>query len=71
MNWILVAFIISVPVSWYFVLRWLQNFAFKTSISWWVFLIAGIIVTAISMLALSIQSHNAAASNPVESLRNE
>jgi putative ABC transport system permease protein len=67
MNWILVAFIISVPVSWYFVFQWLQNFAFKTSISWWVYLISGFIVTGISLLALSIQSYNAASSNPVES----
>jgi ABC-type antimicrobial peptide transport system permease subunit len=71
MNWILIAFIISVPVSWYFVFRWLQNFAFKTSISWWVFILAGLIVTGISLFVLSVQSYNAAASNPVESLRNE
>lgn len=71
LNWILLAFIISVPVSWYFVFRWLQNFAFKTEISWWGFLLSGLILTSIGLITVTLQSYSTAASNPVDSLRNE
>ncbi|HEX2920055.1 MAG TPA: ABC transporter permease [Bacteroidales bacterium] len=71
LNWILVAYLISVPVSMFIVSSWLRSFAFKTGLSWWVFLVAGIAITGIGLFTVSLQSYSAAATNPVESLRNE
>jgi putative ABC transport system permease protein len=51
--------------------RWLENYAYKTEIKWWVFALAGIIVLVIAVLTLSFQSWRAATRNPVEALRYE
>ncbi|HLN19998.1 MAG TPA: ABC transporter permease [Bacteroidales bacterium] len=71
LTWIIIAFIISVPVSWYLVSIWLQNFAYKTGISWWVFILAGFVAAGIGLLTVTLQSYRAASANPVESLRND
>jgi len=68
---ILVAFLIASPVAWYFMNRWLQNFAYRTELSWWIFALAGIITLVIALLTVSWQSWRAARRNPVESLRYE
>jgi len=65
------AFIIAVPISWYAIHKWLQPFAYRTELSWWVFGLAGIITIGIAILTVSWQSWRAATRNPVEALRYE
>ena len=65
------AFLIAVPISWYFLHRWLDNFLYKTSIAWWIFPLAGIAVLAIAMVTVGVQTMRAAAVNPVDALRTE
>ncbi len=71
LKWVLLAFVIAVPISWYVMNRWLEGFAYRTSMSWWVFALAGITAMAIAFLTVSWQSFRAANSNPVNVLRNE
>ncbi len=66
-----IAYIIAVPIAWYFMDKWLQSFAYKTKLYWWIFAIAGIIVLGIALLTVSWQSWRAATRNPVEALRYE
>ena len=68
---VLVAFVVAVPISYYAVYKWLESFAYKTTISWWVFLIAGILGFIIAFLSVGWQSWKAATRNPVEALRYE
>lgn len=68
---VLLAIVIAIPVSWWTMNKWLEDFAYKINISVWVFLIAGFIAIAIALLTISFQSVKAAMSNPVESLRTE
>ena len=70
-RWVIIAFIISVPASWFIMDRWLQNFAYRTDLSWWIFVLAGLIGLVIALLTVSFQSYKAAVKNPVESLRYE
>jgi len=70
-RWIIIACIISAPVSWYAMNRWLQNFAYKTEFSGWIFVLAGVITFVIALLTVSWQSWRAATRNPVEALRYE
>ncbi len=70
-KWVAIAFVIATPVGWFVMHKWLQNFAYKTSLSWWVFVLAGIVAFAIALLTISLQSWRAATSNPVEALRYE
>jgi putative ABC transport system permease protein len=71
LKWVLIAFMISVPFSWYAMNRWLQGFAYKTQISWWIFALAGIIVITVALITISFQTWRAATRNPVEVLRYE
>jgi putative ABC transport system permease protein len=68
---IVLAMLIATPVAWYCINRWLQNFAYRTHISWWIFLMAGLISVAIALLTVSFQAIKAALANPVKSLRTE
>ncbi len=68
---VIIAFIISVPVTWWAMNKWLQNFAYRINISWWIFLIAGLIAGLIALVTISFQSAKAAMANPVRSLRSE
>jgi putative ABC transport system permease protein len=70
-KWVAIAFVIAIPVAWYAMHRWLQNFAYKTGLSWWVFTLAGIIAFGIALITVSLQSWRTATRNPVEALRNE
>ena len=70
-KWVATAFIIAIPVAWFAMYKWLQNFSFKTSLTWWVFIICGLVVFAIAILTVSWQSWRAATRNPVEALRYE
>lgn len=68
---IMTAFIISCPVAFYSVRKWLQNYAYKTDISWWIFPLAAFIVLIVVLVTVSWQSWRAANSDPVKALRNE
>lgn len=70
-RWIVISVLISFPVAWYTMHKWLQNFAYRTGISWWVFALAGIIAFIIAMITVSWHSYMAASKNPVEALRYE
>jgi len=70
-KWVIVAFLIACPVAWYFISRWIQNFAYKVDLNWWVFAIAGILILGIALLTVSWQAWRAATRNPVEALRYE
>jgi ABC-type antimicrobial peptide transport system permease subunit len=70
-KWVALANIIAWPVAWYMSSKWLQNYAYRTSMNVWMFLFAGILALAISLLTISYQSIKAATANPVDSLRYE
>jgi len=70
-KWEGFAFVISTPVAWYSMRKWLENFAYKTELSWWIFALAGLLVLAVALLTISFQSWKAANRNPVEALRYE
>jgi putative ABC transport system permease protein len=66
-----IAFIIAVPISYYVMSRWLQDFAYQTELAWWVFALAGIGAFLVALITVSYQSIKAALANPVKSLRSE
>ena len=68
---VFIAFVISCPVSYYISKNWLQRFVYRTELSWWIFLIAGLVILFIAVLTVSWYSIKAARKNPVESLRYE
>jgi putative ABC transport system permease protein len=70
-RWIIIAFAIASPIAWYIMHEWLQGFAYRTDLSWWLFISAGIVTVAITILTVSWQSWRAATKNPVEALRYE
>ncbi len=70
-KWVGLAFIIAIPISWYAMNKWLESFAYKTTISWWIFALAGITALTIALLTVSWQSFKAAVANPVEALKDE
>lgn len=69
--WVMVSFIIASPIAYYVMNKWLENFAYKTTLSWWMFALAGFMALGIAMLTISWQSWRAASRNPVESLKYE
>jgi len=70
-KWVAIAFVIATPIAWYAMHNWLENFAYKTSLSWWIFALAGLLALGIALLTVSWQSWKAATRNPVEALRYE
>jgi putative ABC transport system permease protein len=70
-KWVLIAFIIATPVSFIIMKKWLESFAYKTEMSWWIFVSAGLVALGIALLTVSFQSYKATTKNPVESLRYE
>ena len=68
---VLVSLIIATPLAWYGMNQWLQNYAFRTEITWWIFGFSGIVAVFIAIITVSFQAIKAAMSNPVESLRSE
>ncbi|HOO85037.1 MAG TPA: ABC transporter permease [Prolixibacteraceae bacterium] len=71
MRYEIAAFLLACPLAWYFMNRWLQGFAYQTTISWWVFFITGAVAMLISIVSVISQSWKAARRNPVEALRYE
>lgn len=68
---LIICFALAAPVAWYAVDRWLENFAYKTPMYWWVFLVSFAIVTLISVFTVTFQNWRAANENPVDSLKSE
>jgi putative ABC transport system permease protein len=66
-----IAIVVSVPVTWYAMDKWLQDFAYRIDLSWWVFVLAGFIAILVAFVTVSFQSVKAALANPVKSLRSE
>lgn len=69
--WVGIAFVIATPIAYYAMSRWLENFAYKTALSWWIFALAGLLSLLVALLTVSWQSWRAATRNPVEALRYE
>ena len=68
---ILIASLIAFPIAWWSMHKWLQSFAYRITISWWVFIVAATTATVIAMITISFQAIKAAIANPVRSLRTE
>ncbi|MFD2935911.1 ABC transporter permease [Spirosoma flavum] len=68
---VLISIVIASPIAWFAMNTWLQSFAYKVEITWWVFAIAGLLAVGIALLTVSFQSVKAALTNPVKSLRSE
>ena len=70
-KWVGIAFVISCPIAWFLMHKWLNNFAYKTELSWWIFALSGFIALGIALITVSWQSWRASTRNPVEALRYE
>jgi putative ABC transport system permease protein len=70
-KWVLIANVLALPLAWYAMNRWLQNFAYHVEISWWVFALAGCLALVIALATVSTQALKAALANPVDALRYE
>lgn len=70
-KWVAIAFVIATPITYFAMNKWLENFAYKTTLSWWIFALAGIIALLIALITVSWQTFKAARRNPVEALRYE
>jgi putative ABC transport system permease protein len=70
-KWVAVAFVIASPIAWYAMNRWLENFAYKINLSWWIFVLVGLLTMVIALLTAGWQSWRVATKNPVEALKYE
>ncbi|HEY2727034.1 MAG TPA: FtsX-like permease family protein, partial [Parafilimonas sp.] len=68
---VLIAFVIAAPIAWIGMNKWLQSFAYRTAISWWIFGASGLLMIVVAFITLSFQTIKAAIANPVKSLRTE
>jgi putative ABC transport system permease protein len=68
---VIVSLLIAAPIAWYLMNLWLEDFAYRVQISWWIFILAGLLAVAIALLTVSVQAIKAAMVNPVNSLRSE
>jgi len=69
--WVMISIIVACPIAWYVMNKWLQNFAYRISLGWWIFALAGAMSLLIALLTVSWQSYRAAGKNPVDALRYE
>lgn len=68
---VIIAFVLAVPLTWYIVDRWLNNFTYRVDINWLVFIGAGLLSFVIAILTISYQAYMASTRNPIESLKYE
>jgi len=68
---VIFSFVLACPIAWYFTHQWLENFAYKVELSWWIFLLAAFLAVFIALATVSFQAVKAAIMNPVRSLRTE
>src|SRR6187401_57087 len=71
LKYVLIAALIALPLSWFAINKWLQDYAYRVEISWWIFLVAVILALAIALVTISFQAIKAAIANPIKSLRTE
>jgi len=71
LKYVLIATLIAWPLAWFAVHEWLQDYAYRIAISWWVFIAAGVLACFIALATISFQAIKAAVANPVKSLRTE
>ncbi|WP_143308239.1 ABC transporter permease [Chitinophaga vietnamensis] len=71
MRLVIIAFILAIPVAWYVMYHWLMGYAYRTTLSWWVFAVGGLGMAALALVVMSLKTIRAALSNPVQSLRTE
>lgn len=69
LRWIILSVCIAIPLAWFIIDKWLESFAYKTELHWWMFIGASIFVSLISLIAISFQSWKAAKINPVDSVK--
>ncbi|MCG8582465.1 MAG: ABC transporter permease [Bacteroidales bacterium] len=70
-KWVGLSFLIACPLAWYMMRKWLSGFVVKTEMSWWVFLVTGLIALLITVFTVTVQAYRAASQNPVKALRYE
>jgi putative ABC transport system permease protein len=70
-KWVAIAFVVACPIAWFAFNKWLENFAYRTTLNWWIFALAGVVALGIALLTVSWQSWRAATRNPVEALKYE
>ena len=68
---VIVANLLGWPIAWYVANKWLQNFAFRISLGWWIFVLAGVITLGLTWMTVSLHAVRAASANPVDTLRYE
>ncbi len=68
---VILAMLIATPVAWYLMRQWLEDFAYRVEVQWWMFALAGVLAIGIAFLTIGVQSVKAALANPVKSLRSE
>jgi putative ABC transport system permease protein len=71
MKLVLISAVLAFPIAWWAMHQWLQDFAYRISIGWWVFAIAGFIAAAIALVTVCFQAIRAALANPVKNLRTD
>ena len=71
MKFVMMALVFAIPVGWYLTHRWLKGFAYKAGLSWWIFVLAGLIIACITLLTIGIQIYKTARRSPAQSLRYE
>ena len=71
MRLVIIAFFVACPIAWFIIKNWLNNFAYKTHLSWWIFVLSGLIAFMIAFLTVSMKTYKASRTNPVVALRNE
>lgn len=71
LKWVLIAYLLACPMAWLLMHRWLQDFAYRTQISWWIFVLAGLAAIFISIITITLQIYRVARQNPVNALRYE
>jgi putative ABC transport system permease protein len=70
-KWIIISFVLAVPIAFFAMNKWLENFSYKITLSWWIFITAGCLAIIIAIITVSLQSWKASSRNPVEALRYE
>lgn len=70
-SWITIAFLLAIPISWIIMDKWLQNFAYRINLSWWIFAVTIVIQLTIAFITICLQSQKAARENPINVLKSE
>jgi putative ABC transport system permease protein len=70
-KWIFISFVLAIPLAYIAMNKWLENFAYKITLGWWIFVLAGLTALCIALITVSVQSWKSANRNPVEALRYE